>query len=123
MPRFTPRELVSWSFAIAVPVLLVGGLYFLFMDLRYHAFPNLTALLGIKSPILQLACIVFLAAIPATFVALLLPSSKGALKLSLLGIRLSGPAGPVLLWVVTFLAASFVMIALLRLDQNNVLWR
>ena len=118
-----PRKVIAWSFAVAIPVLMVGFLYFLFRDLIYHDFPNLRAISGIKSPILQIALIVTVAAIPATFIIFLLESTRGSLEFSVLGIKLKGPSGPILLWVVVFLAVSAIIIILLRMDENKILWK
>lgn len=121
--KISPKDLVAWSLAITIPILLVMVMFFLFMDLTYHDFPNLRALSGIKSPLLQIALIVVIASIPATFIVFLLQSTRGELEFSVLGIKLKGPSGPILLWVITFLAVSAIIIIVLRMDENKILWK
>jgi hypothetical protein len=109
-----PRDLLAWSVAVACAVLLAMYAYFLFMDLQYANFPRLEALLGIQSPIIQAVIIVVVASLPATLLVLLVRSTRGSLEYSVLGVRLKGPAGPILLWVIVFLSVSAVILLSLR---------
>jgi hypothetical protein len=65
-------------------------------------------------PMLQATLAVFLAVIPATFITRYFRSSHGELEFSALGIKFKGPAGPILLWVVSFLAVAAFILLLLR---------
>jgi hypothetical protein len=58
--------------------------------------------------------IIAVASLPASFAAFLLQSTRGPLELSVLGFKVKGTSGPVLLWVVVFLAVSAVIIILLK---------
>lgn len=85
----------------------------LLTDMFHADFPRLRAL-GIQGRLLQIIIIIIVACIPATFAAFLLQSTKGPLELSALGFRLKGTSGPILLWVVVFLAVSAVIAILLK---------
>lgn len=111
-----PRELVSWAFAVCITVGIGIFGYFLFMDLTYANFPRLEALSGIKSPLIQAIIIASVSAVPASFVVFLLPSTRGDLKFSILGVKVHGPAGPILLWAIIFLVVAAVIMMALRLS-------
>ncbi len=87
---------------IAAILVCALGLDFFF----YHGFPRLNTLLGIHSSILNAALLATFAAGFATIVVVLFRANTGTLEFSALGIRFQGPSGPILLWVVAFLAIA-----------------
>jgi len=108
-----PRKLVAWTFALSTPIIVVMGVVAVLIDMHHHDFPNLRAL-GIHGRLLQIIVIVIVASLPASFAAFLLQSTKGPMEISVLGFKLKGTSGPILLWVVVFLAVSAVIIILLQ---------
>jgi hypothetical protein len=108
-----PRKVVSWTFALSTCVFAIIAVAALITDMFHADFPRLRAL-GIQGRLLQLIVIIVAACIPATFAAFLLQSTKGPLELSALGFNLKGTSGPILLWVVVFLAVSAVIVILLK---------
>jgi hypothetical protein len=115
-----PYNVLAWFLAISVSVLIVAGTSFLIADWSSGTFTNLIAFLSAETPIVTMpifvaAIVVLVAAFPATLVVRYFRSSKGDLQFSALGIKFKGPAGPILLWVVAFLASSAVILLVLKL--------
>ena len=113
--RLRPGDLLAWVLAVTTSVLIVMSAAFMLWDLYSLDFPRLQKAIetarGINSPLVVAAFAVFIAAIPATFITRFFRSSRGDLEFSALGIKFKGPAGPMLLWVVSFLAiAAFILL-------------
>ena len=106
----TPKKLVEWGMSITAIVLLLMFILALGQDLfLLRAFPKLEAILAIES--MRPIFLVAIAGTIATFVVFLLRSTRGTLEFKALGIQLSGPSGPVLLWVTTFISISLAITA------------
>jgi hypothetical protein len=114
-----PGDLLAWIMAVTVSILIVFFAFFLMMDWYYSDFTRLSRWVAFDNeirlpPIVEAGIAIFIAALPATFVTRYFRSSRGDLEFSALGVKFRGPAGPILLWVVSFLAAAAVMLLLMR---------
>lgn len=115
-----PGDLLAWVLAITTSVVIVFFATFLMWDWFSRDFSRWNAAVLFDQrvqtipPIGQAALAVFVAAIPATFITRYFRSSRGDLEFSALGIRFKGPAGPILLWVASFLAVSAVILLLVK---------
>ena len=111
-----PKDLFAWTFAIVVSVLLVAVTCFLLIDWYHADFSRLGAVLLLEQKFQltrfqQAGFVVLIAALPATFIVWFFRSTRGDLEFSALGVRFKGPSGPILLWVVSFLAIAAVALA------------
>lgn len=108
----TPRKLIEWGIAISALVVFLGFLATLFSDLFYYRqFPRLETLLGSENLGILPILFVVVASVLATFVVLLFRYTRGSLEFNALGVKFTGPSGPILLWVVSFMAVSAALIA------------
>jgi hypothetical protein len=117
--RFRPGDLLAWVLAVTASALIVVFATFLMWDWYYKDFSRLWGAavfdrdVRTVSPIVDAVFAVFIAAIPATFITRYFRSSRGDLEFSALGVKFKGPAGPILLWVVSFLAVAAFILSLL----------
>ena len=94
----TPRKLVEWGMALTAVVLMLMFILTLGDDLfLIHDFPRLRRFLEIE--IMRPIFLVAIAGAIASFVTFLLRATRGTLEFKALGIKFTGPSGPVLLWV------------------------
>jgi len=111
---------MAWVFAITLSALIVVFAAFSVSDWYRADFSRFErAILAEKHiaeipSILQAGIAVCFAAIPASFITRYFRSSRGDLEISALGIKIQGPSGPILLWVVSFLAAAAFILAFLN---------
>ena len=118
--RFRPGDLLAWVLAVTASVLIVVFATFLMWDWYAKDFSRLRWAIFAEqeihtlSPIAEAAFAVLVAAIPATFITRYFRSSRGDLEFSALGIKFKGPAGPILLWVISFLAVAAFMLLLMK---------
>lgn len=107
----TPKKLVEWAIALTAIFLMFMFILTLGDDLLLiGGFPRLRRFLEID--IMRPIFLVAIAGAIASFATFLLKSNRGTLEFSALGIKFSGPSGPVLLWVVIFIAVSVAITAL-----------
>jgi hypothetical protein len=118
-----PKDLLAWTIAVGSSVVLVAGICAFLIDWYHADFSRLEAFLLTEQrfemlPLLQVAVVLGLAAFPATVLVHLFNASRGQIEFSALGVKFKGPAGPIVLWVVTFLAtAAFVLAFSTRLPS------
>ena len=111
MPRMTPKKLVEWAIALTAIFLMLMFILTLGNDLFIiRDFPRLRRFLEIE--IMRPIFLVAIAGAIALFVTFLLKANRGTLEFSALGIKFSGPSGPVLMWVATFVAVCIAITAL-----------
>jgi hypothetical protein len=116
--RLKPKDLLAWTIAVGSSVVLVAGICAFLIDLYHADFSRLEAGLAFEGglvmlpPLVQIALVLGWAAVPATVLILLFNASRGRIEFSALGVKFKGPAGPIVLWVVTFLATGAFVLAL-----------
>ena len=129
--RTRPGDFLAWVLAVIFSVLLVVFAAFLISDWyradfsRFEKAVSLEERMRIiaansrRSPVADAAFVVFVAAIPATFITRYFRSPRGGLEFSGLGIKFKGPTGPILLWVVSFLTVAASFLFLIRILVSN----
>lgn len=100
----TNKKFLQWAVSICSVALLGAVLFAVLQDVYYARFPRLEGFLGISNGRLEALILVVLAAAIATFVVFLFGATRGTLEFKAIGISLTGPSGPALLWIVVFVA-------------------
>ena len=110
-----PRDLLSWTVAVGGSAFVLFAVYHVFREVSTNSFPNLAAVFHADPSATTAAVLMLIPAAIATVVVLLFRSTSGKLEFSALGLKFKGPAGPITLWGLTFLAVSVAMYAFKRL--------
>jgi cytochrome b561 len=110
-----PRELLTWTIAIGGSAFVMFAVFRVFYEVVTNSFPNLSAAFRAAPKATAAAVLMLIPAVIATVIVLLLRSTKGKLEFSAFGLKFKGPAGPITLWGLTFLAVSVAMYAFTRL--------
>ncbi|GAB3936945.1 hypothetical protein [Larkinella terrae] len=112
MKQMKPDQLLAWVFSITISIITVVIVFVVLLDFYDGRFDRIDAATTrwVKVfPLISGIVTVLLAAFLATYVVRYFRSSSGTLEMSVLGIKLKGPSGPILLWVVSFLAVAFIL--------------
>jgi hypothetical protein len=117
-----PRDLLGWTFAIGGSAFVLYVVFHVFEELSMGRFPNLAAAFHADPASTSAAVLMLVPATLATVVVLLLRATSGKLEFSALGMKFSGPSGPISLWGLTFLVVSVAMYAFvrMRIPENRV---
>jgi len=110
-----PRDVLTWTIALAGSVVILLGVFLVFEDLAYGRFPRLSSAVGFAPHAVEAVFLMLIPATIATVIALLLQSTRGTLQFKAFGIDFKGPSGPITLWSVVFLAVSVALYAFIRL--------
>lgn len=93
----TPQKLLPWALIIVVagaailfPIFIFGGINPVFIDLYKK---NFIVIIGLP-----------LAAIASLFIVVFLEQSQGPIEFEGLGFKFKGASGPVILWILCYLA-------------------
>ncbi len=94
------RRVLAWLLVAGAPVLGIGQFWFLAVmgdraEVRAFLFEHFAAIVGLPG-----------AAVAAMFIVLMLEQTHGEIKFEVLQVKFRGASGPVVLWVLCYLAIT-----------------